>query len=130
MFLKGMQGRVRAGGGGYSAICLQATHKPGKGERVQRSLRAVVPCDFKMFKSRQTCLVEVQVTTVHQGNHTTRKFGLSEQQKTPTAPPKKLTAGVERTSRHRAESFLLQSLITSAAKFAVRLYFKLLLSTQ
>lgn len=47
-----MWGRVRVGGGGDSAICLEGAHKPGERESVHHSSQVTVPCDFKIFKKQ------------------------------------------------------------------------------
>lgn len=45
-----VEGRVRVGGGGDSAIWPEGNHKPGDAERVHSSSQVPVPCDFKSFK--------------------------------------------------------------------------------
>lgn len=86
-----MWGRVRVGGGGDSAICLEGAHKPGEREReCTIPHRWLYHVTSQALKSRPTCLVDVQVITRHRRSQRRRIPGLSAQQQIPTAPQHKL----------------------------------------
>ncbi len=82
--------RVRVGGGGDSAICLEGAHKPGEGERVHHSLQVTVPCDFKSFKKQANLSCWGASYHKAQEESEEEKPGLSAQQQIPTAPQNKL----------------------------------------